>query len=154
MKNWSFAKGISESEAIARRKEHDEEKKMTWSLVAKVEYMVVGKVVKLVVEVGSLVFHGGKEEEEDDGDGVVVVGMVEEMEEKKVEELVEMVVEMEGEGGGWRWPAKEARGCHFVGCMLAGNKGGEEEIKKERERKWGLYKGMEMNIIMLPFPSY
>ena len=37
--------------------------------------------------------------------------------------------------------------------MLAGNKGGEEEIMKERERKWGLYKGMEMNIIMLPFLS-
>ena len=50
--NGVFTKGVSESDAIAHRTEHDEEKKMTWSLVAK------------VVEMGSLVFHGGKEEEE------------------------------------------------------------------------------------------
>ena len=37
--------------------------------------------------------------------------------------------------------------------MLAGNKGGEEELMQERERRWGLYKGMEMIIIMLPFLS-
>ena len=52
---WSFAKGVSESEAIARRKEHDEERKMSWSLVAKVEYMVVEMVEKVVVEMGYLV---------------------------------------------------------------------------------------------------
>ena len=40
---------VSESEVIARRKEHDEERKMAWSLVAKVEYVVVEKVV---VEMG------------------------------------------------------------------------------------------------------
>ena len=62
--NGVFTKGVSESEAIAHRTEHDEEKKMTWSLVAKVEYMVAEMVEKVVVEMGSLVFHGGKEEEE------------------------------------------------------------------------------------------
>jgi len=52
---WSFAKGVSESEAITRRKEYDEERKMAWSLVAKVEYMVVEMVEKVVVEMGYLV---------------------------------------------------------------------------------------------------
>ena len=37
---------------------------MAWSLVAKVEYMVVEMMEKVVVEMGSLVLHGGKEEEE------------------------------------------------------------------------------------------
>jgi len=55
MEEWSFAKEISESEAIARRKEHDEEREMAWSLVAKVEYMVVEMVEKVVVEMGYLV---------------------------------------------------------------------------------------------------
>ena len=31
---------------MARRKEHDEERKMAWSLVAKMEYMVVEMVVE------------------------------------------------------------------------------------------------------------
>ena len=46
---------ISESEVIARRKKHDEEKKMAWSLVVKVEYVVVEMVEKVVVEMGYLV---------------------------------------------------------------------------------------------------
>jgi len=33
---WSFVKEISESEAIVRRKEHDEERNMAWFVVAKV----------------------------------------------------------------------------------------------------------------------
>ena len=51
-KIWSFTKGITESKAIARRKEHDEERKMAWSLVVKVEYVVVEMVEKVVVEMG------------------------------------------------------------------------------------------------------
>ena len=57
MEKWSFAKGVSESEAIARWKEYDEERKMAWSLVAKVEYVVVERVEKVVVEMG---YFGGK----------------------------------------------------------------------------------------------
>ena len=46
-------------------------------------------MVKIVVKLWKLMgFLVGKEKEEDGGDGVVVVGMVEEMEERKVEELV------------------------------------------------------------------
>ena len=90
---------------------------MTWSLVAKVEYVVMEMVEKVVVEMGYLV---EKEEEEEDGGGsvvvVIVVGMEEEMEEKKVEELVEMVVEMEGEGGGWSGRPRK-QGLPFVGLL-------------------------------------
>jgi len=83
---------------MARRKEHDEEMKTARSLVAKMEYEVVEMVMKLWRLMGHL---GGKEEEEDDGGGGVVVEMEEEMEENEVVVLVEeMVVEMEGEGGG------------------------------------------------------
>ena len=80
-------------------------------------------------------FLGGKEEEEDDGDGVVVVGMVEEMEERKVEELeMKVVEELEKVAGHGK-----ARGC-FYGChLLAGNKEGEEENMKEREEESGVY---------------
>ena len=58
--------------------------------------MVVGKVVKLVVEVGSLVFLDGKEEEEGGMEVVLLLEMEEEMDGRKVEKLVEMVVELEG----------------------------------------------------------
>ena len=76
-------------------------------------------------------------EEEDGGeDGVVVVvvvGMEKEMKERKVEKLVEMVVELEG-----GWPAKEATmAVSFAGKM-------EKEGKYERERKkerWVYIKG-------------
>ena len=54
MKNWSFTKGVSESEPIARRKEHDEERKMAWSWVAKVVYVLVEMVEKVVVKMGFL----------------------------------------------------------------------------------------------------
>ena len=40
---------------MARRKEHDEEMKTARSLVAKMEYEVVERVVKLVVRMGCLV---------------------------------------------------------------------------------------------------
>ena len=36
MVKMKFGKGVSESEAIARWKEHDEERKVAWLLVAKV----------------------------------------------------------------------------------------------------------------------
>ena len=64
---------------------------------------------------------------------VVVVGIEEEMEEKK---MVELVVEMEGRGGAWL-----AKGGSKMALWLlpfAGNKEGEEEIMKERERN-GVY---------------
>ena len=107
---------------------------MTWSLVAKVEYMVVGKVVKLVVEVGSLVFLGGKEEEE----GGMEVLLLLEMEGRKVEKLVEMVVELEG-----GWPAKEKAWLLFLGCHGSLAAVGEEgrEKMEEREGVGELYKG-------------
>ena len=54
MGDWSFRNGASESEAIARRKEHDDERKMAWSLVAKVVYVVVEMVEKVVVKMGYL----------------------------------------------------------------------------------------------------
>ena len=58
---------------------------------------MVGKVVKLVVEVGFLEFLGRKEEEEDGMEGLLLLEMKEEMEGRMVEEFVEeMVVEMEG----------------------------------------------------------
>ena len=48
----SFAKGVSESETIAHRKEHDEERKVAWFVVTKVKYVVVEMVEKVVVEMG------------------------------------------------------------------------------------------------------
>jgi len=85
---------------------------MAWSLVAKVEYVVVGKVVKLVVEVGSLVFYGGKEEEEDGMEVLLLLEMEEEMEEKEVEEfVVEKMEEMERMVG-----QKKRKMAIFLGC--------------------------------------
>ena len=97
MKGWSFGNEASESEAIARRKEHDEEKKMAWSMVAKMEYKVVERVVKIWSLMGSW---WRNEEEEGGKDSVGVVRMEEEMEEKEVKKLVVLVVEMEGRKGG------------------------------------------------------
>ena len=117
---------------------------MAWSLVAKVEYVVVEMVEKVVVEMGYLV---EKEEEEEDGGGgvvvVVVVGMEEEMEEK---EVVVLVVEMEGRVEKMAGQGKH-HGCH---SLAAGNK--EEERKgNEREgKKGGGYIRGENIIIMLP----
>ena len=64
-----------------------------------------------------------KEEEEDGGDGGVVVGMVEKMEERKVEELVVKVVEMEGRvaGQGGR------HGGFGAAVSFAGNGEGREK---------------------------
>ena len=57
--------------------------------------------MEMVMKLWRLMGHlGGKEEEEDDGGGGVVVEMEEEMEENEVVLVEEMVVEMEGEGGG------------------------------------------------------
>jgi len=90
-----------------------EEENLVWLVVAKVEYMVVEMVEKVMVDMGYLM----EREEEDGGeDGVVVVvvvGMKEGMEERMmVEFVVEMVVELEG-----GWPAKEATMAAF--CCLA-----------------------------------
>ena len=49
---WDFANDVSEDESIVRRKEDDEEEKMVCLVVAKVVWMVVGKVVKFDGEDG------------------------------------------------------------------------------------------------------
>ena len=91
--------------------------------------MVVGKVVKLVVKVGSLVFLGEKEEEEG-GMEVLLLEMEEEMEGRKVEKLVEMEVELEG-----GWPAKEKAWLLFLGCHGSLAAVGEEGREKMEERE-------------------
>ena len=48
MEDWSFENGVSESEVIAHWKENSEGKKMVCSLVAKVEYVMVEMVEKLM----------------------------------------------------------------------------------------------------------
>ena len=66
---------------------------------------------------------------------VVVVGMEEEMEGRKVEKLVVMVVELEG-----GWPANGgsmAAFCCHCSLLAAGNK--EEERKIMKERGVGVY---------------
>ena len=75
--------------------------------------MVVGKVVKLVVRMGCLVFLGGKEEEEGGVEVLLLLEMEEEMEGRMVEELVELVVEMEEK----KWPAKGSMG--LLGAAVA-----------------------------------
>ena len=82
-------------------------------------------------EVGFLV---EKEEEEDGGDGVVVVGMVEEMEERKVGELVAEMAEMVAGQGGSTALALGLLLPFFVGCWWEG--GGK---MKEREKGSGVY---------------
>jgi len=47
IQSWSFGNEASESEAMAHRKEHDEEMKMVGLVVAKVVYTVVEMVMKL-----------------------------------------------------------------------------------------------------------
>ena len=53
IQSWSFGNEASGSEAIGHRKEHDEEMKTARSLVAKVVYTVVERVVKLWSLMGS-----------------------------------------------------------------------------------------------------
>ena len=64
---------------------------------------MVGKVVKLVVDVGFLEFLGEKKEEEGGVEVLMLLEMEEEMEGRMVEELVEelevMVVNVAGQGG-------------------------------------------------------
>ena len=97
-------------------------------VVAKVEYMVVEMVEKVVVEMG---YFGGKRGRRRWCGGVEVVGMVEEMEEKKVEELV---VEMEGRvekmAGQW-----EGKGRLMVLPSFSVVGGKKMKEKNERERK-------------------
>ena len=102
---------------------------MAWSLVAKVEHMVVEMVEKVVVKMGSLVFHGGKEEEEGGMEVLLLLEMEEEVEENEVEKLV---VEMEGkvvEKGGAKVDGQgKFHGCVSVGChALCWKKGGEQK---------------------------
>ena len=78
---------------------------------------------------------------------VGVVGMEEEMEEKK---MVELVVELEGRGGAW--PAKGST-MVVIRWLLETKKKKEKEMK-EKERKGGGYIRENNYIIMLPFPSY
>ena len=93
--------------------------------------MVVEIMVKLVVRMGCLV---ERDEEEGYGDSVVVVGMVEEMEEKKVEELV---VEKGGDGGWKGWECgrpKEGTMAVLVGCWLE-KEGGKKNNERERREE-------------------
>jgi len=126
-------KGISGSEAIARRKEHDEERKMTWSLVAKVEYMVVERVVKLWSLMGSW---WRNEEEEGGKDGVMVVVVVEMKEEMEENEVVVLVEKMEEKW--WRnGRPRQAHGCHFRGLSLAVKERRKKKVKERGRRKGG-----------------
>ena len=90
--------------------------------------MVVEKVVKLVVEVGFLVFLGEKEEEEGGMEVLLLLEMEEEMEERKVEKLV---VEMEVGDGGWkgweRWPTMGARAVSWLPFRSQEREGKEKE---------------------------
>ena len=66
--------------------------------------------------------------------GVVVVGMVEEMEEKKVEELV---VEMEGKVVVEKWEKVAGHGkarSHFVGCHACWKEKGKRMNEREGKR--------------------
>jgi len=93
---------------------------------------------------GSGLFGEKEEEEEDGGGGVVVVVVVEMKEEMEEKRMVELVVEMEVEK--WRMGGqRREHGCFcslpFVGCC---NKEEERRNMKEREeRKVGvvIYKG-------------
>ena len=106
---------------------------------------MVGKVGKLVVEVGSLVFLGGKEEEEGGMEVLMLLEMEEEMEGRMVEELVEeMVVEMEG---GRPKEGTASLGAAVACCWR------RKKRKNERERRsGGVYiKGKFKIITSLPF---
>ena len=94
---------------------------MARSLVATMEYVMVEMVEKVVVEMGYLV---EKEEEEEGGEDGVVVVVVVGMEERKVEKLVEMVVEMEV-GMVEHGRPKEGKGLPFR--WLLGGKGRRKE---------------------------
>ena len=79
------------------------------------------------------------EEEEDGGGGVVVVVVVEmkeEMEENEVVLVEEMVVEMEGEGGGKVAGQGKAMAANSSLLVAVGNKG-EGRKDNVRERKEG-----------------
>ena len=66
---------------------------------------------------------------------VVVVGMEEEMEEKKVEELVEMKGRVAGQGGSSRW----LWGCHSLAAMLAGKRRKGKRMNEREGKKGGVY---------------
>jgi len=95
--------------------------------------MVVKIMVKLVVRMGCLV---ERDEEEGYGDSVVVVGMVEEMEEKKVEELV---VEKGGDGGWKGWECgRPKEGTMAAIASVACWKRRKGKSERERRRKGGV----------------
>ena len=85
----------------------------------------------VVVEMGSLVFHGGKREEEGGMEVVLLLEMEEEMEEKEVEKLVvKMEVEKVENGGAKVDGQGKFHGCvsWAVGChALCWKKGGEQK---------------------------
>ena len=94
------------------------EVKMVYLVVAKVVYMEVEMVEKVVVEMGCLVFLGGREVEEGGMGMLWLLEMEEEMEGRMVEEFV---VEI--------WVAQGRRRRLLVASLLvaAGNKEEEEE---------------------------
>ena len=105
---------------------------MVWSMVAKMEYKVVERVVKIWSLMGSW---WRNEEEEGGKDGVmvvVVVEMKEEMEENEV--VVEFVVKMEGKW--WRngWP-NEARAA--ISLLVRCREWRRKKRKSGRERRSG-----------------
>ena len=111
-----------------------EEENLVWLVVAKVEYMVVEMVEKVVVDMGYL---------------------VEKKRKKKVVKMVLWLLLLLGWRRRWRrkrwwnwwwkwrgecgdWPAKGGSKMTLWLLPFAGNKGEEEEIMKERERN-GVY---------------
>ena len=113
-----------------------EEVKMVYLVAATVVQVVVEMVEKFGGEMGSMVFHGGKEE----GGGMEVLLLLLEMEEEMEKGmLVGFVVKMEVE----KWSmggqgSKRAAICSLV--VVAGNKkeGGEKEERNERKRRSGV----------------
>ena len=110
-----------------------EEVKMVYLVAATVVQVVVEMVEKFGGEMGSMVFHGGKEE----GGGMEVLLLLLEMEEEMEKGMLvgfgegvveEMVEKFGGEMEKW-WPAK-GEGC----CLLSGNgEGKKSERMKKRE---------------------
>ena len=99
---------------------------MAWFVVAKMEYVVMEMVGKVVVKMGYLV-EKRRGRRRWCGGGVmvvVVVGMEEEMEGRMVVELVE---EVGGGGdGGWGLAGQGSLGCCWLLCWLQN----EEEEEK------------------------
>ena len=119
---------------------------MAWSLVAEVEHMVVEMVEKVVVEMGSLVFHGGKEEEESGMEVLLLLKMEVGMKERM---MVEFVVKMEVEKRSMGGQRREHHGCVCCHALWKQRRRREKKNEWKREKEWGLYKGVGMNIIML-----